>query len=97
MLSGKIGPGTMLKKKRGKDGRSGRERSLQEGGKGIKDLGCRRPLYLRKERTIGNGIRERLVRNSKDSSIVENSAVNFRYQATIRNQTWKTIFYALQL
>jgi hypothetical protein len=52
-----------------------RKRSRQEGGKGIKDVGGRQPLYLRNERTTANGIRERLVRNSEGSSTVEYSAV----------------------
>jgi hypothetical protein len=33
--------------------------SRQEGGKGIKDQGGRRPLFVRKERTTVNGIRRR--------------------------------------
>jgi hypothetical protein len=37
--------------------RGKRKRLRQEGGKGIKDLGSRRPLYLRKERRTTNSIR----------------------------------------
>jgi hypothetical protein len=36
-----------------------RKRLRQKGSKGIKDLGSRRPLYLRKERATANGNRGR--------------------------------------
>jgi hypothetical protein len=50
----KIVPKTMKGKMLGK-----RKRSSQEGGKGIKGLGSRRPLHLRKEKTTVKGIRGR--------------------------------------
>jgi hypothetical protein len=35
-----------------------REETCQEGEIGVKNLGCRRPLYLRRKRTTADGVRE---------------------------------------